>query len=393
MFQDLTSIVVDLGSQRTSIGYGGDDAPKLMPYSYLSRFGSAMSEEKGSDYRIGDKYLWSERADNELLSIYQQKGEEGYEVNYELLEAFLAYNLVHELGADLKDYSVLLSEDVAMKAAESKEFREKTSEFLFEKLGVANVFYLKSPVLSCFSTGRSSALVVDSGHNFTRSVAVHEGYCLLKSARVAAYGGSQLSQRVEDCLNEKTALQFQNKYMLSGTQFTPSFLNFHQQILLSDIKEALSVRRQEETGSDVLVPSVEYELPDRRTITIARGDIDDRFISGDSEAGFRGAAVMAGESVSVCDVDVKKELYSNVLMIGGNILYGSYVEDIISKVGEMSPPNIKVKGVSVCAASERKYLSWIGGSIVTSLSSFQSYWVGSQEWKECGAAILDRKCT
>ncbi|MFM7854006.1 MAG: hypothetical protein ACKO96_19300 [Flammeovirgaceae bacterium] len=26
-------------------------------------------------------------------------------------------------------------------------------------------------------------------------------------------------------------------------------------------------------------------------------------------------------------------------------------------------------------------MSWIGGSIVTSLSSFQSYWVGSQEWK------------
>jgi actin, other eukaryote len=62
-------------------------------------------------------------------------------------------------------------------------------------------------------------------------------------------------------------------------------------------------------------------------------------------------------------------------------------------VGENSPSNIKVKGVSVCASAERKCLSWIGGSIVTSLSSFQSYWVGNQEWKEAGAAILDRKCT
>ena len=84
-------------------------------------------------------------------------------MDYSLLEPFLSQNLVNALGADLKDYSVLLSEDVAMKAAESKEFREKTAEFLFERLGVANVFYLKSPVLSCFSTGRSSALVVDSG--------------------------------------------------------------------------------------------------------------------------------------------------------------------------------------------------------------------------------------
>ncbi len=34
---------------------------------------------------------------------------------------------MHELGADLKDYSVLLSEDIAAKMAENKEFREKTA--------------------------------------------------------------------------------------------------------------------------------------------------------------------------------------------------------------------------------------------------------------------------
>ena len=44
MFQDLTSIVVDMGTQRTRIGYGGDDAPKLTPYSYLTHFPSAMNE-------------------------------------------------------------------------------------------------------------------------------------------------------------------------------------------------------------------------------------------------------------------------------------------------------------------------------------------------------------
>ena len=64
MFQDLTSLVVDLGTYRTRIGYGGDDAPKLMPYSYLSHFTSQMSEEGKSSHRVGDKYLWSERDDN-----------------------------------------------------------------------------------------------------------------------------------------------------------------------------------------------------------------------------------------------------------------------------------------------------------------------------------------
>jgi actin-related protein len=36
MFEDLTSLIVDIGSHHTRIGYGGDDAPKLMPYSYVT---------------------------------------------------------------------------------------------------------------------------------------------------------------------------------------------------------------------------------------------------------------------------------------------------------------------------------------------------------------------
>ena len=82
-----------------------------------------------------------------------------------------------------------------------------------------------------------------------------------------------------------------------------------------------------------------------------------------------------------------------MLLTGGNILYGSNIEDIVGRISDISPANVKVKHVSVCAPAERKYLPWIGGSIVTSLSSFQSYWIGNQEWKECGPTIIEKKCT
>lgn len=42
---------------------------------------------------------------------------------------------------------------------------------------------------------------------------------------------------------------------------------------------------------------------------------------------------MVTETVNTCDVDIKKELYSNILMAGGNTLYGSYAEDLLTKVG------------------------------------------------------------
>ena len=102
---------------------------------------------------------------------------------------------------------------------------------------------------------------------------------------------------------------------------------------------------------------------------------------------------MLVETANSCDVDIKKELYYNLLMTGGNLLYGNVAEEVVARVGQSVPGNIKVKPVSVCWPHERKYLAWIGGSITTSLSSFQSFWVGNQEWKEAGPQIIDKKCT
>jgi actin-related protein len=36
MFQDLTSLVLDIGTYQTRIGYGGDEAPKIVTPSYIA---------------------------------------------------------------------------------------------------------------------------------------------------------------------------------------------------------------------------------------------------------------------------------------------------------------------------------------------------------------------
>ncbi len=42
MFQDLTSLVVDVGTYSTKIGFGGDDAPKITSLSYVGQCPSEM---------------------------------------------------------------------------------------------------------------------------------------------------------------------------------------------------------------------------------------------------------------------------------------------------------------------------------------------------------------
>ena len=67
----------------------------------------------------------------------------------------------------------------------------------------------------------------------------------MKSARVAPYGGYHLSKDIEKFISDKLGSPLKNKYALSQEKYSDSYLEFHQQLLLGDIKEALSVRRQE----------------------------------------------------------------------------------------------------------------------------------------------------
>lgn len=68
---------------------------------------------------------------------------------------------------------------------------------------------------------------------------------------------------------------------------------------------------------------VEYELPDRQMITLDRKEIKHYLLTGgqgpdrDKDLGLLQAIPsLISDNINSCDVDIKKELYSNILMAG-----------------------------------------------------------------------------
>lgn len=53
---------------------------------------------------------------------------------------------------------------------------------------------------------------------------------------------------------------------------------------------------------------------------------------------------------------------------------------------------MRLKIISAPGASERKFGAWTGGSILSSLGSFQQLWVSKQEYEEGGKAVVQSKC-
>ena len=98
---------------------------------------------------------------------------------------------------------------------------------------------------------------------------------------------------------------------------------------------------------------------------------------------------LAYASIMKCDVDIRRELYSNIVMSGGTTMFPGISERLTKELQAMAPTNMKIK---VVAPQERKFLVWIGGSILSSLSTFQTMWITKQEYQETGAAIVHRKC-
>lgn len=76
-------------------------------------------------------------------------------------------------------------------------------------------------------------------------------------------------------------------------------------------------------------------------------------------------------------------------MSGGTTLFKGIEERLSKELKILAPNSVKVK---LAAPPERKYLVWIGGSILSSLSSFQSMWISKQEYEETGSSIVHRKC-
>ena len=87
-----------------------------------------------------------------------------------------------------------------------------------------------------------------------------------------------------------------------------------------------------------------------------------------------------------CEVVIRKNLYSNVVLSGGTTMFAGIGERMTKELTALAPSTMKIKVV------ERKYSVWIGGSILSSLSTFQQMWISKGEYDESGPTIVHRKC-
>ncbi|XP_037493655.1 actin-related protein 4-like [Jatropha curcas] len=173
---EVSAIVIDLGSHTCKAGYAGEDAPKAVfpsvvgsidqmevddtanndKTSSIDSKNNIKDSEKGKAKRklyVGSQAVGFRRDHMEVLSPIK----DGIVVDWDIVDSIWDHAFRECLLVDPKEHPMLLAEP----SSNPQHQRERTAELMFEKYSVPALFLAKNAVLTSFASGRPTSLVVD----------------------------------------------------------------------------------------------------------------------------------------------------------------------------------------------------------------------------------------
>ncbi|KAJ3426420.1 actin indirect flight muscle-related [Anaeramoeba flamelloides] len=363
-------IVIDNGSGYIKSGFAGDDAPKCIMPSIIGR---PRNQETTSDICIVGTEAFEKR---EYLSL-KYPIEHGIVTNWTDMEKVWEHTFSNELKTNAEEHPVLLTEA----PLNPKANREKMVEIMFETFKVPATYIAIQAVLSLYASGRTTGIVLDSGDGVSHCVPIYNGYALPHAVLRMDLAGRDLIDYMIKILTER------------GYSFTTSA----EREYVRDIKEklgyvALDFDAEMKKSFETTILERNYELPTGQVITIG----NERFRSAEplfqpSFIGLEQEGIHQSvfDSINKCDSCIQSTLYKNIILSGGTTLFDGISERLEKELKTLTQES---KTIKIVAPPERRFSVWIGGSILSSLSTFEQMWIKKEEYEEDGASIVHRRC-
>ncbi len=329
----------------------------------------------------GDNFIGSNAQNLRGLLKIRYPIEHGIVTDWEDMELIWQSIYNNDLKISAEDHGVLLTEA----PLNPKSNREKMSEIFYESFNVPALYISIQAVLSLYASGQTTGLVLDSGDGVTHSVPVYEGFSIPNSIQRIDIAGRDITEQLQILLR-KSGYYLETSAEKETVRIIKEKLCYISLQPQRDEKDWTS-----SISSTSVVNSENYKLPDGKIINLG----SERFRAPEilfnpeiigSES--KGIHQMVYDSIRRSDMDLRSSLYTSIILSGGTTLSRNFADRILNELRRLSPRGTKIK---IFAPPERKYSTWIGGSILAGLSTFKRMWVTSQDWKE-NPGLIHTKC-
>jgi len=278
-----------------------------------------------------------------------------------------------ELDVAAENYPVLLTEPIL----NPKANREKMAQIMFETFNTPAMYVAIQPLLSLYASGRTTGIVCELGDGVFQTMPVHEGYFFPHAFQRLDVGGHDLTDYLMKILKKR------------GYLFTTSA----SREIVREVKEklcyvAFDFEQEIQTAATSSRIEKSYTLPDGQVVIMG----SERFqcpealfqpsFLGMNSPGIHKAYL---NSIMLSDVDICRDLYRNTVLSGGSTMFPGIGDRLLREIRPLVPPTMKIK---IICPPERNVSTFIGGSFLGSMSTFQNLIISRQKYDESGPPII-----
>jgi len=363
-FEDVLTnqpVVIDNGSGTIKAGFAGEDHPKCFFPSFVGR---PKHTRVMADALDGDVFIGRRAQEFRGLLKIRYPIEHGIVTNWDDMEKIWNWIYAEELGTLSEEHPVLLTEA----PLNPRTNRDVAAQIFFDTFNVPALYISVQAVLSLYSSGRTTGIVLDSGDGVTHSVPVFEGFSMPHAIRRIDIAGRDVTDHLQLLLRKAG----HNLYTTAEKEVVRTIKEKCCYVAANPAKEEKDLAGRYE----------EFKLPDGSNVQLG----SERFrapellfnpeLIGSEYSGVHQVVV---DSIHRVDLDLRKSLFANIVLSGGSTITRGFGDRLLNELRRLALKDAKIK---IYAPPERKYSTWIGGSILAGLGTFKKMWVSAEEYQE-----------
>ena len=315
-----TPIIVDIGSAYVKIGFAGEPGPRFVfpCITGTEKYKSVMVDISARSMYVGND-VSRMRGVLKITHPIQRGAVMDWDSYFEILN-YIFYTLLRI--ESLLDYPVFYCESPFM----HRETKEYIARLLFETHGVKSLIMMPTPLLSLFSVGLTTGLVIESGDGLTWVAPIISGVMQDHAVQKIPIAGIDVNHNLKNLL------------MREGVNISSSAADE----IIQEIKEkncyfVIDPNVPPKTGEKFSVP-----MPDGSTINIANHVLyqapevlfNPGMLGASNVMNITQAVI---NSLRVLDNQYWHELLSHIIFSGGNLSYSGFEQRFQSELNAALP--------------------------------------------------------